>query len=148
YIPFDELPQVFNPEDGLIVTANARVVGPDYKPYLTDRWEEPYRTARIWGLLHDKHDLRPDDMMRVQADTYSYPDVFLAEQLAPAAKIAAPKDSRTQQLIALAKDWNGIADADSSVVSFLEGTRRAALQLILRPVLGEGTRLYEWRSTA
>src|SRR5260221_5112429 len=148
YIPFEQLPQVINPEDGLIVTANARVAGPDYKPYLTDHWEEPYRTARIWDLLHDKHDLRPADMLKVQTDTYTYPDVFLAEQLAPAAKIAAPKDLRTQKLIALAKDWNGIADADSSVVSFLEGTRRAALRLILQPMLGEDSGLYRWRSTA
>ena len=148
YIPFDELPQVLNPAGGLIVTANARVVGPDYKPYLTDHWEEPYRTARIWNLLHDKHDLRPADMMKVQADTYSYPDVFLAEQLVPAAKIAPPKDQRAQRLIALAKDWNGIADSDSAVVSFLEGTRHAALKLILEPVLGDDTALYQWRSTA
>ena len=148
YVPFDELPQVLNPEDGLIVTANARVVGPDYKPYLTDHWEEPYRTARIWDLLHDRHDLRPADMMKVQADTYSYPDVFLAEQLVPAAKTYQPKDSRTQQLISAAKDWNGIADYDSSVVSFLEGARRAALKLILRPVLGDESNLYQWRSTA
>jgi penicillin amidase len=148
YIPFEQLPQAINPEDGLIVTANARVVGPDYKPYLTDHWEEPYRTARIWDLLHDKHDLRPADMLKVQTDTYSYPDVFLAEQLAPAAKIAAPKDSRTRKLVGLAKDWNGIADADSPVVSFLEGTRRAALRLILQPVLGDDTALYQWRSTA
>jgi penicillin amidase len=148
YIPFDELPQVFNPEDGLIVTANARVVGPDYKPYLTDHWEEPYRTARIWELLHDKHDLRPADMMKVQADTYSYPDVFLAEQLASAAKIATPKDPRAQKLIALSKDWNGIADSDSIVVPFLETTRRAALKLILQPVLGDDTNLYQWRSTS
>ena len=39
------------PESGLIVTANARVIGPNYKPYLTDHWEEPYRTARIYDLL-------------------------------------------------------------------------------------------------
>jgi penicillin G amidase len=148
YIPFDQLPEVLNPEDGLIVTANARVVGPDYKPYLTENWEEPYRTARIWDLLHDKHDLRPADMMKVQADTYSYPDVFLAEQLVPAAKISAPKDPRAQKLIALAKDWNGIADADSAVVSFLDGTRRAALKLILQPALGDESNLYQWRSTA
>jgi penicillin amidase len=147
YIPFEQLPQAINPEDGLIVTANARVTGPDYKPYLTDDWEEPYRTARIWDLLHDKHDLRPADMLKVQTDTYSYPDVFLAEQLAPAAKIAAPKDASTQKLIAMAKDWNGIADADAPVVSFLEGTRRAALRLILQPVLGDDTALYRWRST-
>lgn len=148
YIPFEELPQALNPEEGLIVTANARVVGPDYIPYLTDNWEEPYRTARIWDLLLDKHDLRPADMLKVQTDTYSYPDVFLAEQLAPAAKVAAPKDGRTQKLIALAKDWNGIADADSTVVPFLEGTRRAALKLLLQPVLGDETGLYQWRSTA
>jgi penicillin amidase len=148
YIPFEQLPQAFNPEDGLIVTANARVVGPDYIPYLTDHWEDPYRTARIWDLLHDKHDLRPTDMLKVQADTYSYPDVFLAEQLAPAAKIAAPKDPRTAKLIALAKDWNGIADADLTVVPFLEGTRRAALAMVLRPVLGNETEWYQWRTTA
>ena len=148
YIPFDELPQILNPEDGLIVTANARVVGPVYKPYLTDHWEEPYRTARIWDLLHDRHDLRPADMMKVQADTYSYPDVFLAEQLAPAAKLSAPKDLRTQKLIALAKDWNGIADPDSIAVPFLEATRRATLKLILQPALGADTNLYQWRSTA
>jgi len=124
------------------------VVGKDYIPYLTDHWEEPYRTARIWDLLHDKHDLRPADMLNVQTDTYSYPDVFFAEQLAPAAKIAAPKDSRTQKLIGLAKDWNGMADADSTVVPFLEGTRRATLKLILQPVLGADTELYSWRSMA
>ena len=77
------MPQSFNPESGLIVTANARVAGPDYKPYLTDDWEEPYRTARIYDLLHDKHDLRPEDMLKVQTDTYSYPHVFIAEQLPP-----------------------------------------------------------------
>jgi penicillin amidase len=148
YIPFEQLPQALNPDDGLIVTANARVIGPEYIPYLTDRWEEPYRTARIWDLLHDRHDLRPADMLKVQADTYSYPDVFIAEQLPPAAKIAAAKDARTAKLIELSKDWNGIADADSTVVAFLEGTRRAALQLILQPVLGDETQFYEWRSTA
>jgi len=148
YIPFEELPQALNPDDGLIVTANARVIGPEYIPYLTDRWEEPYRTARIWDLLHDRHDLRPADMLKVQADTYSYPDVFIAEQLAPAAKIAAAKDARTAKLIELSKDWNGIADADSTVVAFLEGTRRAALKLVLQPVLGDETQFYEWRSTA
>src|SRR5438034_10237834 len=86
YLPFDRLPQALNPESGLIVTANARVVGPNYKPYLTDRWEEPYRTARIYDLLHDRRDLRLEDMLKVETDTYSYPHVFLAEQLLAAAK--------------------------------------------------------------
>jgi penicillin amidase len=148
YIPFDQLPQAFNPESGFIVTANARVVGPNYKPYLTDRWDEPYRTARIYDLLHDKHDLRPEDMLKVQTDTYSYPHLFLAEQLSSAAKTAQPKDVRAQKLIERVKDWSGIADADSPLVSFLEATRHFALVLLLEPYLGKDTSLYDWRSTA
>ena len=147
YIPFDRLPQALNPASGLIVTANARVVGPNYKPYLTDRWEEPYRTARIYDLLHDRHDLRPEDMLKVQTDTYSYPHAFLADQLSAAAKTAKPKDARAQKLIEGLKDWNGIADADSPEVSFLHATRRAALDLLLEPLLGKDSNLYQWRST-
>ncbi|HYL86558.1 MAG TPA: penicillin acylase family protein [Candidatus Angelobacter sp.] len=147
YIPFDQLPQALNPESGFIVTANARVVGPNYKPYLTDRWEEPYRTARIHDLLHDRHDLRPEDMLKVQTDTYSYPHVFLADQLTAAAKTAKPKDPRAQRLIDGLKDWNGIADARSPEVSFLHAVRQAALDLLLQPFLGKDTAIYQWRST-
>src|SRR5437660_2198970 len=146
YIPFDQLPQALNPESGLIVTANARVVGPNYKPYLTDRWDEPYRTARIYDLLHERHDLRPEDMLKVQTDTYSYPHLFLADQLLAAARSAKPKDARAQKLIDGLKDWNGIADADSPEVSFLHAARRAAIDLLLEPFLGTDTNLYQWRS--
>jgi penicillin amidase len=147
YIPFDQLPQALNPDSGLIVTANARVVGPNYKPYLTDHWEEPYRTARIYDLLHDKRDLRPVDMLKVQTDTYSYPHAFLADQLAVAVKTNPPKDDRARKLIDGLKDWNGIADADSAEVSFLVAVRRAALALILEPSLGQQANLYQWRGT-
>jgi penicillin amidase len=148
YIPFEQLPQSFNPESGLIVTANARMAGPDYKPYLTDRWEEPYRTARIFDLLHDKHDLRPEDMLRVQTDTYSFPHVFIGEQLVAAARITPPKDPRAQKLIQQAKDWNGIADVNSSVVTFLDAAMYRSLDLILEPHLGQDTKLYSWRKLA
>lgn len=147
YIPFEQLPHALNPDGGLIVSANARVVGPQYKPYLTDRWEEPYRTARIYDLLHDKTNLRPIDMLKVETDTYSYPHVFLADQLSAAAKNAPPRDPRARKLVDGLKDWNGIAEADSPLTSFLAMARRAALDLILEPYLRKDTNLYSWRST-
>jgi len=146
YIPFDDLPQALNPESGLIVTANARVVGSKYQPFLTDRWEEPYRTSRIHDLLDGKNDLRAVDMLRVQTDTYSYPHVFLAEQLSAAVKVSPPKQQRTRELIERAKDWNGIAGPELPEVSFLDATRLAALELLLEPYLGSATRRYTWRS--
>ncbi|HTZ49549.1 MAG TPA: penicillin acylase family protein [Verrucomicrobiae bacterium] len=148
YIPFEELPQVFNPPSGLIVTANARVTGPNYKPYITDHWEEPYRTARIYDLLHDKSDLRPEDMLKIQADIYSYPHVFMAEQLAAAMKAAPPQDERARKLISEAKNWNGMAEANSTVVSFLDAALFQTLHLILEPHLGNATEDYHWRRVA
>ncbi len=148
YIPFDQLPQAFNPESGLIVTANARVTGPNYKPYITDHWEEPYRTARIYELLRDKRDLRPEDMLKIQTDTYSYPHLFVAEQLAAAAKVDPPKDPRARKLIEEARNWNGMADANSAVVSFLDTALFETLHLILEPHLGNDTDDYHWRKVA
>ena len=154
YIPFEQLPQVFNPESGLIATANARVVGPKYKPYLTHRWEAPYRTARIYDLLTDKRGLHPGDMLKVQADVYSYPHVFLAKQLIAAGKVAQPTDARARELLGRLKDWSGEAGADEPEVSFLEATRREASDLILRLYLGDEAKFYQgenyssylWRS--
>jgi penicillin G amidase len=145
YVPFEQLPKSFNPESGFIATANARVVGPDYKPYLTDNWEEPYRTARIYDLLSDKHDLRPEDMLKVQADAYSIPHAFIAEQLVAAAKVAPPKDPRAKKLIEQAKDWNGIAEANSTVVAFLNSAMYRALNSILEAQLGNDADKYDCR---
>ncbi len=75
--------------------------------------------------------------MKVQADTYSFPHVFIAEQLVAAAKVAATKDARTKKLIDEAKEWNGIADANSTVVPFLNSTMYRSLELVLEPHLGK-----------
>ena len=99
-------------------------------------------------MLRDKRDLRPEDMLKIQTDTYSYPHVFLAEQLVAAARVAPPKDARANKLIKQAKDWNGMADANSSVVSFLDATLFQALDLILKPHLGNDEEQYHWRRVA
>jgi len=72
--------------------------------------------------------------------------MFLAEQLAAAAKSAPPRDARAQHLIQQLKDWNGIAGADSVEVAFLQAARRSLLEMILEPYLGNHTDLYDWRS--
>jgi acyl-homoserine lactone acylase PvdQ len=87
-------------------------------------------------------------MLKVETDTYSYPHLFLAEQLVAAAKMAPPKDARAKKLVEQARDWNGMADANSSVVSFLNATLYRALDLILEPHLGKDTYLYQWREVA
>ena len=145
YIPFDELPQVLNPPGGVIATANARVVGPGYAHYLTDRWAPPYRTARIYALLAQNQKFGPADFLAMQNDMVSLPHRFLAEQLVRASKAAKPNDPRAAALIARLAGWDGRALAESVETAFLEFTRRALLRNLLEPHLGPAMALYEWR---
>ncbi|MCW2767337.1 MAG: penicillin acylase family protein [Nocardioides sp.] len=47
YVPFDGLPQVLDPDEGFVVTANQAVIGTDYPYFLTDDWDRGYRSQRI-----------------------------------------------------------------------------------------------------
>jgi len=144
YIPRDDLPQLFDPPEGLIATANARVVGPDYKWFLTDNWMAPYRTARIYEILGNRKDLRPEDFIKVQTDIYSYPHVQLAQELLKARRKVRIADPRTAQLLRSLSGWNGRADETSVQMSFLEFTRRTLLYNLLRPYLGANIERYQW----
>ena len=145
YIPRDELPQLYDPPEGIIATANGRVTGPDYKWHLTDGWMAPYRTARIYELLGDRKDFEPEDFIRISTDIYSYPHVLLAQELAKAVRSVQPADPRTSRLLQSVSGWNGQATIDSVSMTFLEFTRRALLYNLLRPHLGENVDAYlEW----
>ena len=48
YIPIKDLPTLYDPPSGIIVTANQRIVGTDYSYFLTHSWAQPYRARRIF----------------------------------------------------------------------------------------------------
>lgn len=83
YIPWDELPELFNPEEGFIATANNKVVGDDYPYFLTSEWEAPYRAVRIREVLKDilrgKKGITVEDAAALQNDWYN----VQARQLVP-----------------------------------------------------------------
>ena len=51
YVPFDELPTLYNPPDGLIVTANNNPVDAAYPYHLGNEWDAGWRATRIRQLL-------------------------------------------------------------------------------------------------
>jgi penicillin amidase len=144
YIPFDDLPQVLNPPEGIIATANARTVGPGYHGFLTNRWLSPYRTERIYELLENHKGLKPEDFDTIQTDILSLPDRFLAEQLVRAAQSRPPGDPRARECVRRLAHFDGLAKQDSVEVSFLEYTRHMLFQNLLKPYLGSDAGIYEW----
>ena len=51
FIPFDELPQNYNPASGAVVSANDKILPEDYPHFITSEWSPPYRAKRIGQLL-------------------------------------------------------------------------------------------------
>lgn len=51
FIPFEELPYAFNPEEGYIVTANNQVNPWDYPYNITKDWDYGYRAQRIVDMI-------------------------------------------------------------------------------------------------
>ena len=71
YIPFASLPNVYNPAEGFIVTANQAVVGPRYAHLLTHDWSYGYRSQRILELLRERMSagkVGVEDIRRLQFD--------------------------------------------------------------------------------
>lgn len=68
YIPWEELPQTVNPPDGVIATANNRVIDASYPYVLSHEWEPNYRVDRINELLNEKPKLTVDDFTKMQTD--------------------------------------------------------------------------------
>jgi penicillin amidase len=144
YIRFEDLPQVLNPPDGVIATANARVVGPEYKFYLTDRWDAPYRTDRLYQLLSEGRNLTPADANAIQNDIVSTPNLFIAKQLLAADHAHPSNDAALRSIMEKLKNWDGRARRDSVQTSLLQYTRARLLQNILQPVLGAHLNEYVW----
>jgi penicillin amidase len=51
YIPFDQLPNAYNPPEGFIASANNAVVGSSYTYNITMDWDYGFRAARIVQLI-------------------------------------------------------------------------------------------------
>ena len=133
YIPYEELPQVFNPPEGFIATANQAIVRPDdYPYYLTHDWDRGYRAKRIHDLLTQKERFSPEDIQTIQVDDYLLP----ADALLPHLEPLQPQDERLQQALEILRTWDRRASVDSVGATLFETFRMYLLQEIFADELG------------
>jgi penicillin amidase len=102
FVPFDELPRVYNPASGIIVNANGRLVPDDYRHFITRDWAEPYRQRRASQLLREVERHPVYGMIAIQADNLS-PD---AAETLPVLLKPAPRNPRAAKVIELMSRWN------------------------------------------
>ena len=111
FVPFEELPRVFNPPAGAIVSANHPVAGADYAHHITCEWSAGYRAERIIERLgaRSHHDI--DSFRSLQHDSVSN----FARALLPRLRRVA-LDPEVGELAIGARElldgWDGDMDPD------------------------------------
>jgi penicillin amidase len=118
YIPFDEMPFVYNPPTHFIAAPNNAVVPAMYKYFIGTEWAAPYRAMRIADLLKAKEKLSVDDMKAIQGDVYSIP----LAQLQKYVVALNPEGFLQQRAMEFVKTWDGRLTTDNVGGTILEAT--------------------------
>ncbi len=71
YLEENQKPNLYNPEDGLIVTANQNVLPEGYPYYVSLDWDAPFRANRIRDLLLQTEKHTVSSLQSIQGDIYS-----------------------------------------------------------------------------
>lgn len=150
YIPFEELPHLYDPPSGIIVTANNRTIGLSYPYVITREWVVPYRARRIFDLLQARPKLTQEDFREIQGDLVSIGGKNFAREtvkvLMPIAR--AEDDSKLIQTLQMLAEWDGKVGRDSAAAALVWEMRAAFRKKILMGVLGaERWQTYQWTNS-
>ena len=136
FIPFEKLPNIYNPASGIIATANGRITPDDYPHSISMEWEAPWRQARIYHVLESGRQFSAADMLALQTDVHSEADLFAAERFVYAVDHAAKPSVRAKQAADLMRNWDGRMLASSAAPTVTELSIRELRRLLLEPKLG------------
>ncbi|MGH6903989.1 MAG: penicillin acylase family protein [Geminicoccaceae bacterium] len=131
-VPFDALPRVLDPQDGVLFNANNRVVPEDYPYLLTADWEAPYRARRLAQLL-DAAVFRPQDLAAIQGDRLS----LLAQDLLPIMLAAEPSGPEAAAAMARLAAWDRVMRPDAAEPLLFAAWYRELSRLIYADELGD-----------
>jgi penicillin G amidase len=137
YIPFEELPHVYNPPDGFVASANNRVTDSVYPYYLSHFFEPPHRIRRIRELLSGRKKFSADDLAAIQLDNVS----LHAKELISSLEVDLAHLVDENSIVKTAADrllsWDGRCTVESIEATLFHVFHHRLLVNVLGPALGE-----------
>ena len=120
FIPYEEMPTLYNPESGFIVTANHAVVDEQYGHFLAYDWADGDRGLRIEAMISEQLNnggkINASDIASIQFDSKSLP----AETWVPLLTGLTSDDSQVQAAFALLNGWDYQERIDSVPAALFE----------------------------
>jgi penicillin amidase len=137
-IPYEAHPNVLNPPEGYIASANNRIVDESYPFYITDLWEPPFRVMRIREMLAEREKHSFDDLARMQSDVVAVQArEFIRDVLASEDVQRWCEDSIVRQAWQTLVAWDGACTTDSVASSLWHVFFATFMERRLREHLGE-----------
>ena len=132
FIPFDELPQIYNPPSGKIVSTNNKIVGDDYPYFLGAEFAPGWRANRLENMLKrkERHTIR--DMEEMQLDTHS----TYAEALTPWLTLLNSEDAWEKAALVALRRWNYRMESESSAALVFHYVLIELLEMVFGDKLG------------
>lgn len=132
YIPFEELPHAYNPEDGSIATANHKIVEDSYPHMISKEWAAPYRIRRIESMLAETKSHSMSDMRRMQRDVRS----LVAVDFLPLFLAHAIGSETNGPLAEMMSRWDGTMDRHRPEPLLFWAWYREVTRLVFEDELG------------
>jgi penicillin amidase len=133
YIPFEQLPHLYNPPQGYIATANNRVVGDDYPYYLGRETGMGDRAQRIVEMIESREKINVTFIQQMHFDLVSPTARVIAGYLGQ----LAVDDPKLTAVVSLMREWDGTLSADSPAAAVYEVFIRCMTSLTLSDKLGD-----------
>ena len=128
FVAHEELPRVSEPKDGVIVTANQKIVGPEFPYMMSLDYSPGYRARRIYDRLAQLDRATPAQTMAVHSERVSVPATVYCRLLTR----VPPRDARFEAGRAMLTAWDGAMERDLA-----EPTVYSAMRLHLNRRLAE-----------
>jgi penicillin G amidase len=132
-LTLDEVPQVLDPPEHYVVTANNRITGDDFPHYVGMDCMNGYRALRLHELLAGRTGLNPSYMAKTQMDVVCPPAREVVKLLAAVQCESELAEEARQNLLR----WDGVLDTESAEPVVYEAFMRRLTQHALQPLCGE-----------
>lgn len=139
WVPFEQLPSMFNPPSGFALSANNKPAPDGYPHYLGTDWAPGYRATRIERMLHAKPRFAVADFQRMQTDVYS----VQAEALLPFLIMVDGQTALERRIVRELEAWNLRVEVDSFAAAAYEVMRLHLLDLVFGDKLQGLARYYK-----
>ncbi|HSF29144.1 MAG TPA: penicillin acylase family protein [Candidatus Tectomicrobia bacterium] len=136
YIAPDRLPRLIDPTGGFLVTANHRMLGPEYPYVIGHQFANGYRAYRISERLRNMAMVSEQDMLALQLDTvsdfYDYYQQLALEVLTPHALSEKPTRAELRRTL---EAWDKRAEVASLGIGLLSHFRNVLAKAVFTPFL-------------